>query len=261
MNTILLPPLRSNTCLPPRRLIPGDMPEGRGITLYTAGTPNGWKASILIEELGVKCEVHPISLSKNEQKEDWFIKINPNARIPAIVDHDEGDLPVFESGAIMMYLADKHGKLLPRDSRKRAEVISWLMFQMGGLGPMQGQASHFIVFAPERVEYGINRYKNEVKRLYRVIEDALSDGRQWLAAGEYSIADIANFSWMYVHFMAEQSLDDLPHVKAWMERIASRPAVQRGLDVPDKFDRELTKDPEKQKEMIEHVRSWNKPKT
>ncbi|KAL0028543.1 hypothetical protein WJX79_000507 [Trebouxia sp. C0005] len=163
-------------------------------------------------------------MAKNEQKEPWFIKINPNGRIPAIVDHDEGDLPVFESGAIMIYLAEKHGKFLPTNPRSKAEVISWLMFQMAGLGPMQGQAAHFV--------------------------------RQWLAAGEYSIADIANFSWMYVHQMAGISLDDLPHVQAWMQRIEERPAVRRGIDVPEPFDKAAMQDPKKVQETIDMVRKF-----
>lgn len=232
------------------------MDQKQGISLYTAGTPNGWKASILLEELGIPFNVHAISMSKNEQKEPWFTKINPNGRIPAIVDHDEGDLPVFESGAIMIYLAEKTGRFLPTDVRKRAEVISWLMFQMGGIGPMQGQAAHFVKFAPEKIEYGIKRYTNETKRLYGVIEKALSDGRQWLAADEYSIADMANFTWMFVHEMAGISIDDLPNVKAWMQRIEERPAVQRGIDTPEPFDREAHKDPKKLQETIEMVRKF-----
>lgn len=224
--------------------------------MYTAGTPNGWKASILLEELGIPYHVHAIAMAKNEQKEPWFIKINPNGRIPAIVDHDEGDLPVFESGAIMIYLAEKHGKFLPTNIRSKAEVISWLMFQMGGLGPMQGQAAHFVRFAPEQIEYGIKRYTNETKRLYGVIEKALSDGRQWLAAGEYTIADIANFSWMYVHQMAGVTLDDLPHVQAWMKRIEERPAVKRGIDVPEPFDKAAMQDPKKVQKAIDMVRKF-----
>lgn len=232
------------------------MSSKTGLTLYTAGTPNGWKASILLEELGIPYHVHAIAMAKNEQKEPWFIKINPNGRIPAIVDHDERDLPVFESGAIMIYLAEKHGKFLPTNIRSKAEVISWLMFQMGGLGPMQGQAAHFVRFAPEQIDYGIKRYTNETKRLYGVIEKALSDGRQWLAAGEYTIADIANFSWMYVHQMAGITLDDLPHVQAWMKRIEERPAVKRGIDVPEPFDKAAMQDPKKVQEAIDMVRKF-----
>lgn len=232
------------------------MGNSKGITLYTAGTPNGWKASILLEELGIPYNVQSIAMAKNEQKEPWFIKINPNGRIPAIVDHDEEDLPVFESGAIMIYLAEKESKFLPSNTRGKAEVISWLMFQMGGIGPMQGQAAHFVNFAPEKIEYGIRRYTNETRRLYGVIEKALADGRQWLAAGEYTIADMANFSWMYVHHMAGVSVDDLPNVKAWMKRIEDRPAVQRGIDVPQPFDREAHKDPKKVQEAVDMVRKF-----
>ncbi|KAL0023698.1 hypothetical protein WJX79_003791 [Trebouxia sp. C0005] len=199
-------------------------------------------------------KVHAISLSKNEQKEEWFLKINPNGRIPAIVDHDEGDLPVFESGAIMIYLADKDpsSKFLPKDTRKRAEVISWLMFQMGGLGPMQGQANHFVRYAPEKIEYGVKRYTNETRRLYGVIEKHLSDGRDWLAAGQYTIADMANFSWVFMHEWAGIEVDDMPHLKAWMKRIEERPAVQKGLDIPEEnVKKQMARDPKKKEELIE----------
>lgn len=230
------------------------MATSKGITLYTSGTPNGWKASILVEELQTPYQVHAISLSKNEQKEEWFLKINPNGRIPAIVDHDEGDLPVFESGAIMIYLADKdpNSKFLPKDTRKRAEVISWLMFQMGGLGPMQGQANHFVRYAPEKIEYGVKRYTNETRRLYGVIEKHLSDGREWLAAGQYTIADMANFSWVFMHEWAGIEVDDMPHLKAWMKRIEERPAVQKGLDIPEEnVKKQMARDPKKKEELIE----------
>lgn len=230
--------------------------SGKGITLYTAGTPNGWKANILVEELHIPYKVHAISLSKNQQKEDWYIKINPNGRIPAIVDHDEEDLPVFESGALMIYLAERDpaGTFLPKDKRKRAEVISWLMFQMGGVGPMQGQAHHFIRYAPEKIEYGIKRYTNETRRLYQVLEGHLSEGREWLAAGQYTIADIANFAWIYEHAWAGIDLDEMPHLKAWMQRIESRPAVQKGLDIPEEnIHKQIAKDPKKKQELIEEA--------
>lgn len=233
------------------------MGSDKGITLYTSGTPNGWKASILIEELQIPYKVHAISLSKLEQKEDWFLKINPNGRIPAIVDHDEDNLPVFESGAIMLHLAEKDpkGTFLPKEPRQKAEVISWLMFQMGGLGPMQGQANHFVRYAPEKIDYGIKRYTNETKRLYGVIEKHLSDGREWLAAGQYTIADMANFSWVTMHEWAGVEIDDMPHLKAWLKRIEARPAVQKGLDIPEEnIKKQLARDPKKKEEMIESAK-------
>lgn len=233
--------------------VQASMSSKKGVTLYTAGTPNGWKANILCEELGIDYKVHPITLSKNEQKEDWFLKINPNGRIPAIVDHDEGDLPVFESGAVLIYLAEKHGKFLPTGTREKAEVISWLMWQMGGLGPMQGQANHFVRYAPEKIEYGIKRYTNETKRLYEVIERHLSDGgKQWLAADQYTIADMAAFGWVYAHDWAGVPIDDLPNLKAWLKRIEDRPAVAKAVDIPEEsFVKAQQRDPKKKEELIE----------
>ncbi|KAJ3050645.1 hypothetical protein HK097_008352 [Rhizophlyctis rosea] len=213
------------------------------ITLYTWGTPNGHKASIVLEELGIPFEVKPIDISTNVQKEEWFLKINPNGRIPAIVDHKRGDFPVFESGAIMLYLAehyDPEHKLFPQDANARSSVIQWLMFQMAGVGPMQGQANHFFRYAPEKIPYGIKRYQDETLRLYGVLERALSeptaDGqpRQWLSSdNKYSIADVANFSWVRIHDWSGVSLESVPKVKEWVERIAARPAVQKGLAVPE----------------------------
>src|ERR1019366_4651122 len=145
------------------------------IDLYTAETPNGWKASITLEELALPYEVHPIKLSQGEQKEEWFLKLNPNGRIPAIVDRDEGDLAIFESGAIMIHLAEKTGRLLPADVRGRALVMEWLMFQMGGLGPMMGQANVFFRYAPEKIPYAIDRYQREVRRLFEVLERRLGE--------------------------------------------------------------------------------------
>ncbi len=201
------------------------------IELYTAATPNGWKASILLEELGVPYELHALSLSKGDQKQPEYLKINPNGRIPAIVDRDEGGFAVFESGAILIYLAEKYGRFLPSDAKGRSEVIQWLMFQMGGIGPMQGQANVFFRYAPEKIPYAIERYQTETKRLYRVLDTRLAD-REYLC-GEYSIADIANWSWVSIHDWAGVSVDDLPNLKAWIERIRARPAVQRGVVVPE----------------------------
>ncbi len=200
------------------------------LTLYTAATPNGHKASIALEELGLEYQVHPLSLGKNEQKQEWFLAINPNGRIPAIVDHDEGDFAVFESGAILVYLAEKAGALMPSDTKGRSRVMQWLMFQMGGIGPMMGQANVFARYAPEKIPYAIERYQRETRRLFEVLERRLSQ-HEWLA-DEYSIADIANFAWVRTHDWSGVGVDGLDGVKAWLERIAARPAVQRGLAIP-----------------------------
>jgi glutathione S-transferase len=201
------------------------------IDLYTSATPNGWKASILLEELGVPYTLHPISLSKGEQKTPAYLKINPNGRIPAIVDREEGDFAVFESGAIMIYLAEKYGRFLPTDRKGRSEVIQWLMFQMGGIGPMQGQANVFFRYAPEKIPYAIERYQTETKRLYRVLDTRL-EGREYLT-GDYSIADIANWSWVSLAFWAGVETADLPNLTRWIEAIRARPAVQRGIVIPE----------------------------
>ena len=201
------------------------------IDLYTSATPNGWKASITLEELGVPYTLHALSLSKGDQKTADFLKINPNGRIPAIVDRDEGDFAVFESGALMIYLAEKFGRLLPGDRRGRSEVIQWLMFQMGGLGPMQGQANVFFRYAPEKIPYAIERYQTETKRLYKVLDTRLAD-REFLC-GDYSIADIANWSWASIHFWAGVNISDLPNLQRWIEAIRARPAVQRGIVIPE----------------------------
>jgi GST-like protein len=204
------------------------------IDLYTAATPNGWKASILLEELAVPYQVHAVSLSRGDQKQPDYLKINPNGRIPAIVDRDAGDFAVFESGAILIYLAEKYGRLLPADVKGRSQVIQWLMFQMGGIGPMQGQANVFFRYAPEKIPYAIDRYQAETKRLYRVLDMQLQ-GREFLC-GDYSIADIANWTWVSLHDWAGVSIDDLPALQAWVERIRARPAVQRGIVIPEPVD-------------------------
>ncbi|SHG84576.1 glutathione S-transferase [Hydrocarboniphaga daqingensis] len=204
------------------------------IDLYTAATPNGWKASILLEELAVPYQVHAVSLSRGDQKQPDYLKINPNGRIPAIVDRDAGDFAVFESGAILIYLAEKYGRLLPADVKGRSQVIQWLMFQMGGIGPMQGQANVFFRYAPEKIPYAIDRYQAETKRLYRVLDTQLQ-GREFLC-GDYSIADIANWTWVSLHDWAGVSIDDLSALQAWVERIRARPAVQRGIVIPEPVD-------------------------
>ena len=202
------------------------------IDLYTWPTPNGHKIHIMLEEVGLPYNVHPIDISAGDQFEPGFLAISPNNRIPGIVDPDgPGGAPIslFESGAILIYLAEKTGQLLPAEPRARYETLQWLMFQMGGIGPMLGQAHHFRKYAPEQIEYAVNRYTNEATRLYRVIDKRLAD-RDYLA-GDYSIADIATFPWLRSHESQGQDLDDTPNLKRWFEAIAARPAVERGVAV------------------------------
>jgi GST-like protein len=206
------------------------------IELFTAATPNGWKASITLEELALPYKVRRIDFEKREQKEPWYLKINPNGRIPAIVDHGNDGFAVFESGALMIYLAEKAGKLLPADVKGRSLVIQWLMFQMGGVGPMMGQANVFYRYAPERIPYAIERYQREVRRLFEVLDDRLKDNE--FLAGGYSLADIANFSWVRGYKWSGVTLDGLDHLSRWLDAIAERPAVKRGVDVPEPVDLE-----------------------
>ena len=208
------------------------------IDLYTAPTPNGYKASIVLEELGLPYTLHALDFNRKQQKSPDYLKINPNGRIPAIVDREAGDFAVFESGAILIYLAEKTGKLLPTSAKGRSEVIQWLMFQMGGIGPMQGQANVFFRYWPEKYQPAIDRYQNETRRLYEVLDTRLK-GREWLCGpgqGEYSIADIAHFPWVKVHGWAGVSVDGLDALQAWMQRMEARPAVQRGLAVPPRLE-------------------------
>jgi len=200
------------------------------IDLYTAPTPNGWKASIALEEMAIPYEVKIVRLDKLEQKEDAFLRINPNGRIPAIVDRDAGDFPVFESGAILLYLAEKSGKFLPSDPKGRSRVVQWLMFQMGGVGPMQGQANVFFRYAPEKIPFAIARYQNETRRLYEVMDRRLGEAEY--LAGDYSIADMASWPWVSIHDWAGVSVDGLDRLQRWMKAVSDRPAVQRGRAVP-----------------------------
>jgi glutathione S-transferase len=200
------------------------------IDLYTAATPNGHKASIALEELELDYAVHALDLGKGQQKDPEFLEINPNGRIPAIIDRGADNFPVFESGAILMYLAEKTGRLLPGTHKGRWEAVQWLMFQIGGVGPMQGQANVFYRYFPERLPSVIQRYQNETRRLYEVLNARLAQ-TEYLA-GEYSIADIANFAWVAAHDWAGVGLDDLDHLSRWLAAIAARPAVQRGMEIP-----------------------------
>jgi GST-like protein len=200
------------------------------IDLYSASTPNGWKASIMLEELGLPYELHRIDLGKGEQKAPDYLKINPNGRIPAIVDRDEGNFAVFESGAILLYLAEKTGKLIPGDRKGRSTVIQWLMFQMAGIGPMQGQAHVFLHSAPETIPYAIERYQNETRRLYGVLEARLA-AVPYLAGSAFTLADVANWTWIWFHGFAGIPLEDFPHLKRWFEELEARPGFQRGMAV------------------------------
>ena len=204
------------------------------IDLYTSSTPNGWKVSIALEELALPYTVHPIVLRKLEQKEDWFLKICPNGRIPAIVDRANDDFAVFESGAILVYLAEKTGQLMPSDDKGRSLVLQWLMFQMGGIGPMMGQANVFYRYAPEQIPYAIDRYQNEGRRLFEVLDTRLAE-HEYLA-GDYSVADIANWSWVCIHEWSGINIEGFSHLQRWMAAIAERPAVKRGRDVPEPID-------------------------
>jgi len=200
------------------------------IDLYTAPTPNGWKASVTLEELELPYETHAVNLSKDEQKEESFLRINPNGRIPAIVDRDAADLVVFESGAVMIYLAEKAGRLLPSSGPDRARVLSWLMFQMGGVGPMMGQANVFFRYFPEKLQPAIDRYQNESRRLFEVLDRRLGES-EWLA-DEFSIADIANWCWARTYKWSGVPVDGLDNLKRWRDAIRQRPACERGVQVP-----------------------------
>ncbi|QHE88309.1 glutathione S-transferase family protein [Hydrogenophaga sp. BPS33] len=200
------------------------------IDLYTAATPNGHKVSIALEELALPYALRVLNLSQGEQRHPVYLKINPNGRIPAIVDHDAGGFAVFESGAILIYLAEKTGRLMPGDAQGRSRVLQWLMFQMGGIGPMMGQANVFFRYFPEKIPAAIERYQGECKRLFRVLDGHLAQ-HEYLA-GDYSIADIANWAWVRTHRWSGVDIDDLPHLKRWRNAIRARPAVQRGIEQP-----------------------------
>jgi len=199
------------------------------IDLYIFTTPNGRKASIMLEETGLPYSVHVIDIRKDDQFTPEFVAINPNSKIPAIVDQDAG-ITVFESGAILIYLAEKVGQLLPTETQSRFNVLQWLMFQMGSVGPMFGQLNHFRKFAPEQIPYAIARYEKETLRLYSVLDRQLAD--QEFVCGDYSIADIAIFPWVAIYEFQGLTLDSHPHLKRWVETVQGRPAVQRGMNVP-----------------------------
>ncbi|TNF33169.1 MAG: glutathione S-transferase family protein [Deltaproteobacteria bacterium] len=203
------------------------------IDLYSYPTPNGKKVSVALEELELPYRAHLVDIQRGAQFEPDFLAISPNNKIPAIVDSEGPDgapLALFESGAILLYLAEKAGRLLPTSARERHEAVAWLMFQMGGVGPMFGQRSHFTSYAPERIPYAIERYTNEAHRLLGVMDRRL-DGREWLAGQDYSVADIASYCWVSGHSARTDSPERWPHVQAWVDRIGARPAVGRGMKV------------------------------
>ncbi len=203
------------------------------IDLYTSATPNGWKASVALEEMAIEYQVYVIDLMKAEQKSEEFLKLCPNGRIPAIVDRNNDNFAVFETGAIMIYLAEKSGQFLPTGKKERSQVMQWLMFQMSGIGPMMGQANVFYRYFPEKIQPVIDRYQNEVKRLFSVLDLQLKES-EYLTP-EYSIADMANWCWVHTHEWSGVNLDDLPNLKRWVDQIALRPAVQKGIAVPERI--------------------------
>ena len=217
------------------------------IEVYSWATPNGHKVHIMLEECGLPYRIHPIDIGKGAQFEPDFLAISPNNKIPAIVDSSGPDgLPIslFESGAILLYLASKTGRFLPSDTRGRYEVLQWLMFQMGGVGPMLGQAHHFRIYAPEKIEYAVNRYTNEAKRLYGVMNKQLAK-QKYMAGDEYSIADIAIFPWLRSWKNQGIAWNDYPHLKGWFDEIAARPAVQRGVEILADLRKPLNGDKER----------------
>ena len=202
------------------------------ITLYTAATPNGWKISIALEEMNLPYEVRVIDFATNEQKSDWYVKLNPNGRIPTLVDDG---FALFESGAILIYLAEKTGRFLPRDTQSRSRVMQWLMFQMSAIGPMMGQANVFLRYFPEKIQPAIDRYQREVTRLFGVLDRQLAANEY--IVGEYSIADMALWPWVSGYEWSGVSVEEFANLQRWLAKVAERPAVQAGRDVPIKRDR------------------------
>ena len=200
------------------------------IDLYTAGTPNGYKVSIALEEIGFGYKTHAIDLAKGEQKSPAFLAINPNGRIPVIIDRDADDFVIFESGAILIYLAEKTGKFLPSDRKRRSEVLQWLMFQMSGIGPMQGQANVFHRYFDEKIPTVISRYQSECRRLFEVLDDRLKD-REYICDA-YSIADMATWPWVRGYKWSGVDIDGLDNLYAWIQRLYERPACLKGINVP-----------------------------
>ena len=220
------------------------------IDFYTAPTPNGHKVSCTLEAMELDYETHVVNLMENEQKKPEFLAISPNGRIPAIVDRDADNLPIFESGAIMIYLAEKTGKLMPTDLNERAKVLEWLMFQMGGIGPMMGQANVFFRYFPEKIQPAIDRYQNEGRRLFEVLNTHLAK-QDWLAK-DYSIADIANWCWVRTYKWSGISIEGLNHLERWMKAMYDQPGMSAGLEVPIKME-SLLDDDKKAKEFAKNA--------
>ena len=225
------------------------------IHLYTSSTPNGHKVSCMLEAIEMTYEIHTVNLGEGDQRKLDFLKISPNGRIPAIVDTDNDDLSIFESGAIMLYLAEKSGKLIPSDIKGRAKVIEWLMFQMGGIGPMMGQANVFSRYFPEKIQPAIDRYQNESRRLFEVLDVQLSKN-EWLA-GEYSIADIANWCWVRTHNWSGVSLEGLMYLEKWKNKMYDQPGMLKGTKVPVDIGG-LLNDDKDQKEFIKNAQKMVK---
>lgn len=204
------------------------------IDLYTSPTPNGHKASIALEEMALPYNVIPVDLRKGDQKTPEFLRMNPNGRIPVIVDRDNDDFVVFESGAILIYLGELSGKFYPQNAKAKSQVLQWLMFQMGGIGPMMGQANVFYRYFPEKIQPAIDRYHHEVRRLFEVLNSHLTD-HEYLA-GDYSIADMANYAWVRTFNWSGVQLDGLDHLKRWLDAIGSRPGVKKGIEIPKRPD-------------------------
>jgi len=216
------------------------------IELYTAATPNGHKASCVLEALGLEYTVKDIQLMEGEQKKPEYLAINPNGRIPAIIDRDNDDFVVFESGAIMMYLAEKAGKLLPTEAKARSKVVQWLMFQMGGVGPMMGQANVFYRYFPEKIQPAIDRYQNECRRLFEVLDGHLANN-EWLA-DDYSIADIANWCWVRTYRWSGVEIEGLDNLRRWMDAMKEKPGMSEGIKVPVDLESLLKPGNEKEQE-------------
>jgi len=220
------------------------------IDFYTAPTPNGHKVSCTLEAMELEYKTHVVNLMENEQKKPEFLAISPNGRIPAIIDRDADNLPIFESGAIMIYLAEKTGKLMPTDLNEKAKVLEWVMFQMGGIGPMMGQANVFFRYFPEKIQPAIDRYQNEGRRLFEVLDDHLSK-QEWLAK-DYSIADIANWCWVRTYKWSGISIEGLDHLQRWMKAMYDKPGMSAGLSVPIKVE-SLLDDDKKAKEFAKNA--------
>ena len=220
------------------------------IDFYTAPTPNGHKVSCTLEAMELEYETHVVNLMENEQKKPEFLAISPNGRIPAIVDRDVDNLPIFESGAIMIYLAEKTGKLMPTDLNEKAKVLEWLMFQMGGIGPMMGQANVFFRYFPEKIQPAIDRYQNEGRRLFEVLDTHLAK-QDWLAK-DYSIADIANWCWVRTYKWSGISIEGLNNLERWMKAMYGQPGMSAGLEVPIKME-SLLDDDKKAKEFAKNA--------